>query len=72
MALPSLMKHLAVLETAGLIKSQKISRVRTYTLDQERLASLEKWFSKQRAIWEERHKNLDDLLSTLDGEQNEQ
>lgn len=72
MALPSFMKHLAVLETAGLIKTNKVSRTRTCTLEQEKLAALEKWFSQQRAIWEERYKNLDDLLSSLDGEQNEQ
>jgi DNA-binding transcriptional ArsR family regulator len=69
MALPSFMKHITVLEASGLIGSKKSGRLRTCTLKTETLASVEKWFGEQRAIWEGRHQNLDDLISKLTGEQ---
>jgi len=68
MALPSFMKHIRVLEGAGLIDSNKIGRVRTCKLKSETLAAVEKWFGDQRAIWENRHQNLDNLLAQLKGE----
>jgi DNA-binding transcriptional ArsR family regulator len=69
MALPSFMKHIGVLESSGLIVSQKVGRVRTCKLMPEKLAAIEKWYDDQRSIWENRYKNLDDLLTTLKGEQ---
>ncbi|SFJ98463.1 hypothetical protein SAMN05216525_14619 [Bradyrhizobium sp. Gha] len=54
MALPSLMKHIHVLETCGLVLSEKEGRVRTCRLDPEALLSAEDWFQHQRAIWEAR------------------
>jgi DNA-binding transcriptional ArsR family regulator len=68
MALPSFMKHIRVLESSGLISSKKIGRVRTCTLKPKKLAAVEKWFGDQRAIWEGRHQNLDNLLAKLKGE----
>jgi DNA-binding transcriptional ArsR family regulator len=52
MALPSFMKHLAVLEDCGLITSAKVGRVRTCRLQPERLAAAEGWLSQQRILWE--------------------
>lgn len=71
MALPSFMKHISVLETAGLLTSTKTGRVRTCQLNVDRLAAAERWFGEQRAIWESRYANLDNLLMTLQGETNE-
>ena len=68
MALPSFMKHIGVLEASGLIASRKEGRVRTCTLNPDKLAAAEKWFGEQRAIWESRFENLDILLETLKGE----
>jgi DNA-binding transcriptional ArsR family regulator len=65
MALPSFMKHIRVLESSGLIVSQKVGRVRTCKLKPERLAAIEKWYDDQRSIWESRYKTLDDLLTKL-------
>lgn len=69
MALPSFMKHIRVLEGAGLIVSKKVGRVRTCKLKPEKLALIERWFDDQRSIWESRHQNLDGLLKTLKGQQ---
>lgn len=71
MALPSFMKHIGVLETSGLILSKKIGRVRTCTLEQKRLAAAERWFNEQHALWKSRYQNLDNLLETLNGTDNE-
>ena len=68
MALPSFMKHISVLEVAGLIGSRKVGRVRTCKLEPKRLAVVEKWFDAQRAIWDSRYSNLDTLLTKLNGE----
>jgi DNA-binding transcriptional ArsR family regulator len=68
MALPSFVKHIAVLEASGLIGSKKIGRVRTCTLKPRKLAAAERWFGEQRARWESRYNNLDNLLSRLSGE----
>jgi DNA-binding transcriptional ArsR family regulator len=68
MALPSFMKHISVLEVAGLIRSKKVGRVRTCKLEPKKLAAVEKWFDEQRAIWDSRYQNLDNLLTNLNGE----
>ena len=71
MALPSFMKHIGVLENAELIASRKKGRVRTCTLNPEKLAAAEKWFAEQRAMWASRYDNLDKLLTTLKEETGE-
>jgi DNA-binding transcriptional ArsR family regulator len=58
MALPSVMKHLGVLESAGLVKSGKSGRVRTYQMTQGTLATVERWVVSRRALW---NRNLDRL-----------
>ena len=54
MALPSFMKHLAVLENCGLITSRKVGRVRTCRIEPRSLAAAEAWIAEQRVIWEAR------------------
>ncbi|MBX3401053.1 MAG: winged helix-turn-helix transcriptional regulator [Gemmataceae bacterium] len=65
MALPSFLQHLRMLETAGLVESEKVGRVRTYRLVPERLKLAEDWLARQRRLWETRLDQLDDLLKTL-------
>ena len=64
MALPSFMKHLRVLEKDGLIRSEKIGRVRTCRINAERLAAAESWLSEQREIWRSRADRLADFVET--------
>ena len=71
MALPSFMKHIGVLEISGLIVSRKTGRVRICMLEEKRLAVIERWFNEQRALWKSRYQNLDNLLETLNGTENE-
>ncbi len=71
MALPSLMKHVGVLEETGLIRSTKTGRVRTCVLERKKLATVELWLGEQRAVWQARYGNLDELLTKLNGEDDE-
>jgi DNA-binding transcriptional ArsR family regulator len=70
MALPSFLKHLDVLETAQLIVCQKQGRVRTCSLERERLIAAEQWFGEQSRIWQSRYTNLDGLLKNLEPKKN--
>jgi DNA-binding transcriptional ArsR family regulator len=65
MALPSFMQHLNVLETAGLVRSRKVGRVRMYELVPKPLKAAEDWLAEQRALWERRLDQLDDYLRDL-------
>jgi DNA-binding transcriptional ArsR family regulator len=65
MKLPSVMKHLDILENAGLVKSEKRGRVRTYSVVPEKLRVAEHWLEKQRRIWEQRLDRLDAYLITM-------
>lgn len=56
--LPAFLKHLAVLEGAGLIRSEKRGRVRTCRIDADRLAAAEDWLAEQRAVWQGRTDRL--------------
>ena len=71
MALPSLMKHVGVLEETGLIRSEKTGRVRTCTLERKALGAVELWLQEQRAVWQARYGNLDVLLAKLNGANDE-
>jgi len=62
MALPSFVEHLKMLEGAGLVRSQKAGRVRTYELVPEQFLVVEDWLRRQRALWEGRLDRLDAYL----------
>jgi DNA-binding transcriptional ArsR family regulator len=65
MALPSLMKHIRVLETGGLVCSEKHGRVRTCRLMPGAMKGAETWLTEQRAIWEARLDRLESYVATL-------
>src|SRR5712664_4629987 len=63
MSLPAVMQHLAVLEESGLVRSEKIGRVRTCRIEPGALRSAERWISERRANWERRLDRLGDFLT---------
>jgi DNA-binding transcriptional ArsR family regulator len=69
MALPSLMKHVRILEISGLVASEKNGRVRTCSLQTEALATLEVWLAAQREIWEQRLDRLEMYVEKLKKEE---
>ena len=64
MALPSFLKHLKVLEDAGLVKSRKLGRVRTCTLEFGAMAPVEQWIAERKRFWEEKLDQLEAYLAT--------
>ncbi|MBP7001499.1 helix-turn-helix transcriptional regulator [Amaricoccus sp.] len=63
--LPTVMRHLAVLEAAGLVATAKDGRVRSCAIVPEALAPVRGWLDAQRAIWEGRLDRLDDYVTKL-------
>ncbi|WP_448811820.1 ArsR/SmtB family transcription factor [Agromyces bauzanensis] len=61
--LPSFMKHVRTLESSGLIRTRKSGRVRTCTLNHERLALVDDWLAEQRRLWEARTDRLEQLVT---------
>ncbi|MGA3403435.1 MAG: metalloregulator ArsR/SmtB family transcription factor [Acetobacteraceae bacterium] len=68
MSLPAAMQHLDVLEAAGLVRSDKIGRVRTCRIEPKALSQAEQWINARRAEWEHRLDRLGDYLKTLENE----
>ncbi|MGZ3280351.1 MAG: ArsR/SmtB family transcription factor [Caulobacteraceae bacterium] len=62
MSLPAVVQHLQVLEAAGLVKTQKIGRVRSCTLDTTVMSQAERWINDRRTQWERRLDRLGDFL----------
>lgn len=69
MSLPAVMLHLKVLEDSGLVKSEKVGRVRTCHIEVQSLSQAERWIAERRQMWE---RNLDRLGAFLDDTKPEQ
>jgi len=66
MALPSLMKHVRVLETVGLVESRKSGRVRTCRLKPAAMTEAERWLVEQRVVWEARLDRLELYVKAIE------
>src|SRR4051812_14628085 len=62
MSLPSVMQHLDVLQRSGLVRSEKVGRVRTCRLEPGPTRPLEQWIVKPRAPWGGHLDRLSDVL----------
>lgn len=71
MALPSFLKHLKVLEQAGLVKSRKRGRVRTCTLEFDAMAEVERWIAERKRFWEQQFDQLEAYLASTAPEEND-
>jgi DNA-binding transcriptional ArsR family regulator len=65
MSLPAVHQHLQVLEASGLVRSQKIGRVRTCHLELKMLDTAQTWMQARREMWNRRLDRLDTLLASL-------
>ena len=63
MSLPAVMQHVAVLESCGLVASEKVGRVRTCKLEPAVMRSAEDWIGRQRLAWERRLDSLGEVLA---------
>lgn len=66
MSLAAVVQHLQVLEECGLIKTEKIGRVRTCRIEPGGLEGLTQWIADRRLPVERRLDRLGDLLNETD------
>src|SRR5438094_4905418 len=59
MTLTGMKKHVGVLEQAGLVRTEKIGRVRTCRLGPRRLQEETAWLARYRQLWKARFDELD-------------
>jgi DNA-binding transcriptional ArsR family regulator len=65
MTLTGMKKHVVVLEQAGLVKTEKIGRVRTCKLGLRRLEEEAAWIERYRQLWAARFDALDAVVEEL-------
>jgi DNA-binding transcriptional ArsR family regulator len=63
MSLPAVIQHLHMLEASGLVRSEKVGRVRTCSIESNALRVAEQWIAQRRASWEERLDRLGAYLA---------
>jgi DNA-binding transcriptional ArsR family regulator len=63
MSLAAVLQHVQVLEASGLVRSQKVGRTRTCSIDPATLRSAEDWISERRVNWERRLDRLGGYLA---------
>ncbi len=63
MSLPAVVQHLQVLEASGLVRSEKVGRVRTCRIEPQAFEAAEQWIVERRASWERRLDRLGDYLA---------
>jgi DNA-binding transcriptional ArsR family regulator len=65
MTLAGMMKHVGVLEQAGLVTTEKVGRVRTCKLGALRLDEETAWLERHRQLWDSRFDELDKVVEEL-------
>ena len=65
MTLTGMKKHVGVLESAGLVTTEKVGRVRTCRIGRCRLEEEMKWIARYRQRWDARFEALDGVLDEL-------
>jgi len=63
MSLSAVVQHLQILEASGLVRTQKVGRVRTCQIDNGALSLAEQWINERRTAWQ---RSLDRLEAFLD------
>jgi len=66
MSLPAVMKHIGVLESCGLLQTDKVGRVRRCELRPEPLKMASAWIEDYREYWDAQLDRLGDYLDNLE------
>ena len=61
--LAAVVQHLQVLERSGVVRTQKVGRVRTCRIEPTGLNVAAEWIAARRALWERRLDRLGDILA---------
>jgi DNA-binding transcriptional ArsR family regulator len=70
--LPTISKHLKVLQRAGLVKQGRKAQWRPCRLEPAPLKEVADWMERYRVLWEERHDRLEELLQELQAKPKEE
>jgi DNA-binding transcriptional ArsR family regulator len=62
MTLAAVVQHVQVLEASGLVRTEKVGRTRTVSIEPPTLRTAEQWMSERRTAWEHRLDRLGDFL----------
>ncbi|MCC6319768.1 MAG: helix-turn-helix transcriptional regulator [Gemmatimonadaceae bacterium] len=65
MTLTGMKKHVGILEHAGLVRTEKVGRVRTCSLGPRRLQEAAAWIEGYRRLWDARFDELDQVIEQL-------
>jgi DNA-binding transcriptional ArsR family regulator len=65
MTLTGMKKHVAVLENAGLVTTEKVGRVRSCRVGTRRLEEVAVWIEEYHQLWDARFSALDDVVEEL-------
>jgi DNA-binding transcriptional ArsR family regulator len=63
--LAGMMKHVGVLEQAGLVTTEKVGRVRNCKLGTDRLEEETAWLERYRQRWDDRFDELENVVEEL-------
>jgi DNA-binding transcriptional ArsR family regulator len=63
LSLPAVMQHLRLLEESGLVRSEKVGRVRSCHLQPKALSAAEQWLAQRRTSCERRLDRLAQYLA---------
>ena len=70
MTLTGMSKHVDVLEAAGLVTTEKVGRVRYCRIGARRLDEVEAWIDAYHRLWDERFRQLDEVVEVLKQKEN--
>lgn len=65
MTLTGMKKHVSLLERAGLVRTQKVGRVRTCRLGDRGLEAEMRWIEEYRRHWDERFDALSGVVENM-------
>jgi DNA-binding transcriptional ArsR family regulator len=63
MSLAAVLQHVQVLESCGLVTTEKVGRTRRCRIERTAMTAAEEWISDRRRGWEERLGRLGDILN---------
>jgi DNA-binding transcriptional ArsR family regulator len=66
-SLAAVMQHLQVLEECGIVRTQKLGRVRTCQIETAGLSRIEGWIRERKSQWERRFDRLGEVLREDEG-----
>ena len=65
MSLAAVLQHVQVLESSGLVKTEKVGRTSTCRIERAAMTAAEQWITDRRRGWETRLDRLGDILNEV-------